>query len=185
VGLCGPQVNKAGNVVVFSRFLGALPMKMRILVPALVAVSFVLTASNAQAFDLLNRLSGHGSCCEPTCCAPEPTCCAPEPTCCAPEPSCCDADPCCKPRGHRLMGWLKSRLHRHRSSCCEPVCAPEPTCCAPEPTCCAPEPTCCAPEPCCKPHHRLFGWLKRGCKSSCCDSVCDSCGGGGCSSCGH
>ncbi len=141
---------------------GVFPMKSRVFLPAMLAVGFVyaVLASNASAFELLNRVlgHGHGSCCAPVCapkCGCEPTCC-PAPVC---EPTCCPA-PVCEPK------------------CCPaPVC--EPKCC-PAPVC---EPTCC-PAPCCEKKcgrarvgllQRLFSHCKRSCAPKCvsvCEPVC-------------
>lgn len=128
-------------------------MKSKFFTLALLGAGFVLFAgnSNAQAFELLDRVLGIGhhngcgsccepSCCEPTCCEPvccEPVCCEPEPSCCAPEPSCCDpCDSCCNSgRRWRPFAKLKALFSCHKRSCCEPSCC-EPVCCEPEPTCC-------------------------------------------------
>lgn len=145
-----------------------------VLVVGLVAAA----CSNAQAFHFWGGHHGCGSCCEPTCCAPEPTCCAPAPSCCAPK--------CC---GHKK---LFSCFHKKccKPACCAPAC--EPSCCAPaapcaaEPSCCAApacEPSCCAPapccEPCCKKHHcfghkmkHFFHKCKSCCKPACCEPAC-------------
>lgn len=153
---------------------GALPMKSRSFVPALlVAGLFCLAAaSNASAFELLNRMlgggygGGGGTCgCEPTCGAPEPSCCVPAPSCCAPK--------CCQPRCHKpLFSGLCCR-----SKCCEPACCDSAPKCGCEPSCAAPvakcgcEPSCCAPK-CHQPRCRkpLFSGLC--CRPKCCEPAC-------------
>lgn len=149
------------------RTLGALPMKSRMFLPALMAVSLfcLASASNARA-----GLFGHGGC-EPSC-GCEPTC--------GCEEVCCD--PCCKPARVGLLARLRAKCAA-KQACCEPVCcepACEPTCGA-EPTCgvepaCEPacEVTCC--EPCCKPARvGLLARLRAKCaakKACCCETVC-------------
>src|SRR4051794_31252585 len=69
---------------------GALPMKCRVLFPA-IALAICFASSQVQAFEFLDRMMGRGyygggcgsSCCEPACC---------EPACC--EPACCETVAC-------------------------------------------------------------------------------------------
>jgi hypothetical protein len=160
----------AESVVFVPRVLpdqGAFPMKSRVFLPALLAAGlvFAAAASQASAFELLNKMMGHrghgGGCCastcgcEPSCCpAPcEQTCC-PAPACeqtCCPAPSCapacgCEAtcapaacDSCCDSCnsccGKKKRVGLLQRLFARHKKSC---CAP--SCC--EPACCAPAPTC-------------------------------------------
>ncbi len=126
---------------------GVLPMRSRLMIPALLAVGFVCLActTDAKAFGFF----GHHGCCAPVvdCCAPsdcqpakccprphrgffksrccKPACCAPEPKCCAPEPKCCEPDPCCRKRHCGLFRRFHFRHH-----CCKPAC------CAPKSSCC-------------------------------------------------
>lgn len=168
------------------------PMKMRILLPAIMAVALLsfAAASQAQAFGLLSRMSGGGCGCEPAC-GCEPVCAAPvcEPSCCAPVADCgCEpvCAPACGPRRGLLHG-LFSRLHA--PSCCEPACGCEPACAAPAPVCGC-EPVCAAPapvcgcEPVCAPRcgikfkrpHLLRNLLNR-CSAPACAPVCEpACG---------
>ncbi|GIW95434.1 MAG: hypothetical protein KatS3mg110_3475 [Pirellulaceae bacterium] len=118
-------------------------MKSRAVLPAVLAVgvlAFVWT-SNAQAFELLDRILYAGGCgCEvaPKCCAPEPKCCGPrlhvhrrcEPKCGAEVT--CGVEKVC---GRERCWHLGSRLHDWLHRCgCEPACGVEAKC-AVEPSC--------------------------------------------------
>lgn len=150
-------------------------MKSRAVLPAVLAVGvlYLGAATNAHAFELLDRILYAGGCgceVEPKCCAVEPRCCGLrlhwhrrcEPKCgvevtcgCGMEKACCHRQRC-----HRLHDWL------HRCGC-EPACGVEPKC-AVEPTCgCGAEKACCRPARC----HRLFDRVR--CKATCgCEPAC-------------
>lgn len=108
---------------------GALPMKCRTILPALFAVGLLclVSASNASAFELLNRVlaagGGAGGCgCESVCgCDVAPT---------------CGCDNGCKTRCHRERCHRercgRDRCHRDR---CNNTCGCEPKCAAPAPVC--------------------------------------------------
>lgn len=159
------------------RIKGALPMKSRTMLPALVAVGLlcIASASNASAFELLNRLSGGACGCDA---APACGC----DNVCAPK---CCREPRCRPE--RCRPHLHIELHRCCKPACEPKCGCETTCAAPAPkcgcevaSCCQPkcrEPKCCKParEPrCCKPKCcREPRCCKPACKPTCgCDTGC-------------
>ncbi len=112
--------------------LGALPMKSRVILPAMLALGVLFFASDAKAFNLFSRLGGHG-CCEPTCgcddaCEPacgcddacEPSCGCDDDAC---EPACgcdngCDAEPSCGcdtgcAGSHRCGPSLCDRIRAH------------------------------------------------------------------------
>jgi hypothetical protein len=159
-------------------------MKSRSMLTAALAVGvlYLAAASNAQAFDLLDRmLNTHGGCgCEaaPTCCEPDHCgmrrvglfqrlasrhqCCQPA---CGVEPACPPAPVCCEPCAPRRPGLL-DHLRACRPSGCAAACDPK---CGVEPACCDPCDTGCAPRRC--------GLLARlfSCQSACapaCDPKC-------------
>ncbi len=165
-------------------------MNLRNVLPVVAAgLLFIGNASNASAFEFLDRMlgingysyGGGGYGCD----------------------SCGGCDTCnsCNSCGHKHHhGWKKHHRGCGCNSCCAAPtcgCAAEPTCgcaaptCAAEPTCgcAAAEPTCgCAPacdscNSCCGKKHRHHGWKKhhRGCGcNSCCVSSCEpTCGCGG------
>ena len=103
---------------------GALPMKSRMLLPALFAVGVLClaSASNASAFELLNRLmysgGGAGCGCDNVCG--------------------CDAAPACGcdngcGRARCCLDRCRERCRKIR--CCENTCGCEPKCGAPAPSC--------------------------------------------------
>ena len=179
-------------------------MKSRVMLPALASGLILAAASNASAFELLDRVfyGNGGGCCE----AAEPSCgCAPAAaSCCGRRHrlfrsnSCCEATcgaevscgvdvacgTSCKPK--RCRGSLLKNLFKckKKSSCCDaaPSCGCEPAC-APAPSCgcepaCAPAPSCGCESSCgsCKPKRNLLKNLfKCKKKSSCCDAA-PSCG---------
>lgn len=131
-------------------------MKSRVMLPALAAGLILAASSNANAFELLDRVFyGHGGGC---CGAVEPSCgCAPAASSCCGRrhrlfrgSSCCEAtcgvevscgvdvacEPCCKPQRCR-KGLLKNLFKCKKSSCCDaaPSCGCEPACAAAAPTC--------------------------------------------------
>ena len=152
--------------------LGALPMKSRVVLPALLALGVLFFASDAKAFNLFGRLGGHG-CCEPTCgcdtsCEPSCGCdngcdngCAPSCGCdngCACEPSCgCDTG-CCGSRrcGPSLCDRIRSHMNnlRSRMQCRRAARHARHSCSAPSCGCdsgCAAEPSCGCDTACCAP----------------------------------
>jgi len=176
-------------------------MKSRAGFPAALAVGVLClaSASNAHAFELLDRILSHGGCgCDaaPSCCAPrcghrlhfhlnrccEPKCgcevtCGVEPKCgvapsCGCDKACCD--PCCR---RTPIRDLFARAPCCRPSCCEATCGAEPKCgVAPS---CGCDKAC---DPCCRPK-RCGGLLKKimSCRPSCCEPACGvepSCGCG-------
>jgi hypothetical protein len=115
-------------------------MKSRIVLALVAFAAFAFQASNAQAFELLDRMLGRGhshgcceveaSCCEePTCCEAEVSC-SVEPSCCEVETSCCEPDPCCGARRRPILNFLKGLFDCNRG-CCE-----ESSCCEVEASCC-------------------------------------------------
>jgi hypothetical protein len=133
-------------------------MKSRMLLPALVAVGLLcmVSASNASAFELLNRvLYGHDGGCG------------------------CDAAPTCGcDNGCNTGCRTRCRPERcHRTRCCAPKCGCEVTCAAPAPKCgcdndCAPkccrEPRCCR-ERCCREPRCCRDRCHR---NRCCENTC-------------
>ncbi len=118
-------------------------MTYRAVLPAILAVGLwtLVSTSNVQAFELLDRILYAGGCgCEvaPKCCAPEPKChgarlhwhrrCEPK---CGVEVTCGVERKCGRERCCHFGGWLHNVLHRCG---CEPACGVEPKC-AVEPSC--------------------------------------------------
>jgi hypothetical protein len=170
-------------------------MKSRIMLPALAAGLILAAASNASAFELLDRVfHGNGGGC---CAAAEPSCgCAPAATSCCGRrhrilrgSNCCEATcgaevscgvdvacgTSCKPKRNLLKGLFSCKK---KSSCCDaaPSCGCEPA--APSCGCEPAAPSCGCESACnsCKPKRNLLKDLfKCKKKSSCCDAA-PSCG---------
>ncbi len=101
---------------------------------------------------------------------------------------CCDSG---SSWGHRFRERMRGLFRRggHGNDCCD-TCAPAPTCCsAPAPSCCsAPAPSGNTCDSCCDSgssrghrfRERMRGLFRRGGHGNdCCDTGCNSCGGGG------
>lgn len=147
-------------MLLFSTFLltRSILMKPRAFVPALLAVGllYLASASNVQAFELLDNMESLGCGCN----APVASCCAPKPCCRRPL-----IQRCCKPRCCRQPLFQR---------CCKPkCCAPKPRCCSPKPRCCSPKPRCCRPKRCWKP---LFQRCCKPVRKSCCAPAPSCCG---------
>lgn len=154
---------------------GALPMRCRSFLPAVIAVGLLClaSASNASAFELLNRMMGGGGGCGGCGCDAAPACGCDIAPSCGCEVSCC-APKCREPRCCRQPRCGRVHLHRH---CCAPTCGCETTCAAPAPTCGCDAAPACGCDSCCEPKCRQPRCCRERCRPSLLDCLraCRSC----------